>query len=249
MVVTITALKLRGKRTRLAPALEQNISTLILVSLTRGFLPLPCRTTTKLTLTELPVTGNVPLIPHTGRAPALATLQLLGIHRFSAFCMPIGPTGPDGKAYNRYSYWDPKLKRPAAAYPHFTPMPCYVTAPYKLSPPLLNRWYCYEMMVKLNSYVSPTPTPGSREITYKNDGEVMFWIDDHLYAHWTDLYIAGTSNITLKSLNIDLISVNMHERESHAWVNEKYCDNIVVATDYIGPISAGKSRPTRSPKR
>jgi hypothetical protein len=89
--------------------------------------------------------------------------------------------------------------------------------------PLLERWYCYEMMVKAN-------TPGQR------DGRVAFWVDGQLIADFPNLRLRDTT-----ALMIDRFTLDLHVfKNSHA-VAQKWYDNVVAATSYIGPMVAGGS--------
>jgi hypothetical protein len=85
--------------------------------------------------------------------------------------------------------------------------------------PQTNQWYCYELMVKAN-------TPGQR------DGRVAAWIDGTLIADFPNLRMRDTS-----SLKIDQILLGLHAPGNTDGADHKWYDNLVVAKDYIGPVS------------
>ncbi len=94
-------------------------------------------------------------------------------------------------------------------YPDFRPMADFL--------PQRDRWYCYELMVRAN-------TPG------QNNGEVKFWIDGTLVGAFPNLNVRSISTLKIDEAHISL----------HAWhserINKKWYDNVVIATQYIGPI-------------
>ena len=94
-------------------------------------------------------------------------------------------------------------------YPDFNPMANFL--------PQRDRWYCYELMVRAN-------TPG------QNNGEVKFWIDGTVVGDFPDLNVR--SIITLK---IDEAHIGLHAGHSER-INKKWYDNVVIATQYIGPM-------------
>jgi hypothetical protein len=86
--------------------------------------------------------------------------------------------------------------------------------------PARGQWICFEIMVQLN-------TPGSR------DGRVAVWQDGSLVADWVNLRFRDVS-----SLKIDQIQLE-NGGQASSQVNDKWYDNLVVATSYIGPIGSG----------
>lgn len=84
--------------------------------------------------------------------------------------------------------------------------------------PELNRWYCYELMVKAN-------TPGQR------DGRIAFWVDGRLVADYPNVRLRDVS-----TLRIDKILLSFHIKSNTLRQNLKWYDNVVVARSYIGPI-------------
>src|SRR5206468_1574756 len=89
-------------------------------------------------------------------------------------------------------------------------------------------WYCYELMVKLN-------TPG------QNDGEVKYWIDGIVRGDFPNLNIRS-----IPTLKIDTALIGLHALHSER-VNKKWYDNVVVATNYIGPMASPTPTPTQTP--
>jgi hypothetical protein len=101
-------------------------------------------------------------------------------------------------------------------YPDFNPMANFL--------PQRDRWYCYELMVRAN-------TPG------QNNGEVKFWIDGTVVGDFPNLFVRSIS-----TLKIDEALIGLHARHSER-INKKWYDNVVIATQYIGPmVSAATAR-------
>ncbi len=88
-----------------------------------------------------------------------------------------------------------------------------------------DHFYCYEFMVKLN-------TIGA------HDGEVAYWIDGVLKAHFTNLFIRS-----IDSLKIDFTQLILGASSSPR-INKKWLDNVVIARSYIGPISTPTPTPS-----
>jgi hypothetical protein len=114
-------------------------------------------------------------------------------------------------------------------YPDFTAQSC---APLTSR----NEWHCYELMVKCN-----TISNGSGP----HDGEVKVWIDGVPRGHFTDLFFAGTRATDPYSGSPLLISdfalmEDITRSQTKATPTIKWYDNIVVATQYIGPIAPAK---------
>ncbi len=102
-------------------------------------------------------------------------------------------------------------------YPDFKVMPNFL--------PQRNRWYCYELMVRAN-------TPG------QNDGEVKYWIDGKLISDFPDLNIRSIS-----TLKMDEAHIGLHAAHSER-VNKKWYDNVVIATQYVGPMAGASPIPS-----
>src|SRR6266496_1036285 len=83
------------------------------------------------------------------------------------------------------------------------------------------QWFCYELMVKVN------------DLGLRN-GEVKVWKNGILMADFPDLFVRSAADLL-----IDKLFVIMHEHQSTR-VNRVWLDNVVIARDYIGPISPPK---------
>jgi hypothetical protein len=94
--------------------------------------------------------------------------------------------------------------------------------------PQRNRWYCYELMVRVNA-------PG------QNDGEVKYWIDGKLISDFPNLNVRSIS-----TLKIDEAHIGLHAQHSER-VNKKWYDNVVIATQYIGPMASASPVPSPTP--
>ena len=84
--------------------------------------------------------------------------------------------------------------------------------------PELDRWYCYEVMLKAN-------TVGQR------DGRVACWLDGKLIADFPNLRLRD-----IDTLKIDHFAIGLHIGKNTARANKKWYDDVVAATEYIGPI-------------
>jgi hypothetical protein len=92
--------------------------------------------------------------------------------------------------------------------------------------PVLDRWYCYELMVKANS-------PGQR------DGRIAFWLNGQLTADFPNLRLRDTTALT-----IDRFTLDLHVLNNNLGVAQKWYDNVVAATSYIGPMVSATQPPT-----
>ena len=93
--------------------------------------------------------------------------------------------------------------------------------------PELDRWYCYEYMVKAN-------TPGRR------DGRIACWVDGKLIADFPNFRLRD-----VETLKIDLYGVALFMRPNNVRANKKWFDDVVAATSYIGPIFDAKKAPAK----
>ncbi|MGE0763890.1 MAG: hypothetical protein AB7N80_11480 [Bdellovibrionales bacterium] len=101
----------------------------------------------------------------------------------------------------------------------YSQLPTYI--PFVSRPevtPQLNKWHCFEIMVKAN-------TPGSR------DGRMALWIDGKLIADFTNLRLRD-----IAELKIDHIGLSLHGNGGILETSKKYYDNVVIAKSYIGPM-------------
>jgi hypothetical protein len=96
--------------------------------------------------------------------------------------------------------------------------PAFVSRPDLL--PALDRWYCYEYMVKAN-------TPGQR------DGRITVWVDGELTADFPNLRLRDVA-----TLKIDRFGLSFHIGSNPNGTSKKWYDNVVAARSYIGPVTA-----------
>ena len=83
--------------------------------------------------------------------------------------------------------------------------------------PELDRWYCYEFMVKANA-------PGRR------DGRMACWLDGKLIADFPNLRLRDVATLKIERISLGLYMASNALRE-----NRKWYDDVVAATAYIGP--------------
>lgn len=83
--------------------------------------------------------------------------------------------------------------------------------------PELDRWYCYEFMVRANSV-------GER------DGRIACWVDGKLIADFPNLRLRD-----VESLKIDMLSIGGYINPNKVRTNTLWFDDVVAATSYIGP--------------
>jgi hypothetical protein len=83
----------------------------------------------------------------------------------------------------------------------------------------LDRWYCYELMVKAN-------TPG------QPDGRIAAWLDGVLVMDFMNLQFRDVASLT-----INRFGMGLHIGTNPNGISKKWYDNVVAATSYIGPIS------------
>lgn len=94
--------------------------------------------------------------------------------------------------------------------------PDFVPRPHVLVQ--LDRWYCFEYMVKAN-------TVGQR------DGRIACWLDGKLIADFRNLRLRD-----VESLKIDHFGVGLYIAQGTMRANKKWFDDVVAATSYIGPM-------------
>jgi len=93
--------------------------------------------------------------------------------------------------------------------------------------PELDRWYCYEYMLKAN-------TPGQR------DGRIACWVDGKVIADFPNFRFRD-----VETLKIDLFGVSLFMRPNSIRSNKKWYDDVVAATSYIGPIAEATKAPAK----
>ena len=96
-------------------------------------------------------------------------------------------------------------------YPDFVPRPVFNVP--------LGQWFCYELMVKVN------------DIGMRN-GEVKVWKNGVLVEDYPDLFIRSVPNLL-----IDDLIFTMHAHRNANPSARLWWDNVVIASDYIGPIN------------
>jgi hypothetical protein len=86
--------------------------------------------------------------------------------------------------------------------------------------PELDRWYCWEYMVRAN-------TPG------QSDGRLTAWLDGQVVMDFGNLVFRD-----IPSLKIDRFGISFHIGSNPNGEQKKWFDNVVAATSYIGPMVA-----------
>ena len=139
------------------------------------------------------------------------------------FSTGIEPTGRWGKfpppgVWNFYTYWHEMKTKWGSVYNG------------KQEPIQPGRWYCVEAMLKANS--SPD----------KADGEQAFWVDGELYGHFEGFRWRTTDKLKINSFWLLYYNTDQpaqHNKDPHpeSRVMEVWFDDIVIATEYVGPVS------------
>lgn len=138
------------------------------------------------------------------------------------FSTGIEPTGRWGKfpppgVWNFYTYWHEMKTKWGSVFDG------------KQEPIVPGRWYCVEVMLKANS--SPD----------KADGQQAFWIDGELHGRFTGFRWRTTDELKINSFwllyyNTDQPAQHNKDPRPEDRVMEVWFDDIVIATQYIGPI-------------
>jgi len=150
------------------------------------------------------------------------------------FSTGIEPTGRWGKfpppgVWNFYTYWHEMKTKWGTVFNG------------KQEPILPGRWYCVEVMLKANS--SPD----------KADGEQAFWVDGELCGRFTDFRWRTTDQLKINTFwllyyNTDQPARHNRDPRPQERVMEVWFDDIVIATEYIGPVQS-KPKPGRKKSR
>lgn len=145
-----------------------------------------------------------------------AGLKPDGINRFSTAMEPWGDWGrnpPPGK-WNFYSYWHEMAPAPDNKYWGNS----FLVVSQE--PIIKGNWICAEFMLKHN-------TPG------QPDGEQAMWVDGQLLGHWQGINWRLSDQLQANALTLESYVTD-------AWtenpVNVVYFDNVVIASEYIGPV-------------
>jgi hypothetical protein len=96
--------------------------------------------------------------------------------------------------------------------PFFVPRPKVV--------PARGVWISYEMLLQLN-------TPGVR------DGRLAVWQNGALVADWQNLRFRDIATLQIDEINLE------NGGQGSTQQNDKWYDNLVIATSYIGPMGSG----------
>jgi hypothetical protein len=103
--------------------------------------------------------------------------------------------------------------------PGFTPRPDLI--------PERGRWYCFELMVEAGE-------PGKR------GGRVAFWVDGRLVGDFPNLRFRTTPELKLNRVDLALYE------SRDTGTRQVWFDDVVVATEYIGPMRPAPSRSSAS---
>ncbi len=89
-------------------------------------------------------------------------------------------------------------------------------------------WICFEIMVKMN-------TPGTR------DGRVAVWQDGRLVADWQSVRFRDVNTLKIDEIQLE------NGGQGSTQQNDKWLDNLVIATSYIGPVASTSITPPQAP--
>ncbi len=148
------------------------------------------------------------------------------------FSTGIEPTGRWGKfpppgVWNFYTYWHEMKTKWGTVFNG------------EQEPIVPGRWYCVEAMVKANS--APD----------KADGEQAFWVDGRLFGRFGGFRWRTTDKLKINSFWLLYYNTDQparHNKDPHPEqrVMEVWFDDIVIATEYIGPV---QGRPRQGKKK
>jgi hypothetical protein len=122
---------------------------------------------------------------------------------------------PDQRSAYGDHFYPTGLVDPNTSIPHDFG-PSFVKRPDII--PQLDRWYCFEYMVKAN-------TPGMM------DGRIAIWLDGALVADFGNMRFRDVA-----SLKIDRFGLSFHIKSNPNQEAAKWYDNVVAARSYIGPV-------------
>ncbi len=151
-----------------------------------------------------------------------AGLRPAGDKKFSTGLEPWGRWGrfPPPGAWHFYTYWHKMKRAPDGKFwgNSFSPERPVV--------PERGRWYCMEMMVACN-------TVG------KADGRQAFWVDGRKVGDFGGIEWRTSPDL---KINAFWLLCYVTDRWTKHRVNRVWFDDVVVATDYIGPIRPAGGR-------
>jgi hypothetical protein len=101
--------------------------------------------------------------------------------------------------------------------------PYFVSRPSVIPP--RGTWICVEMLVQMN-------TPGVR------DGRVALWQNGTLIADWQNVRFRDVATVKIDEIQLE------NGGQGSTQQNDKWYDNLVIATSYIGPMVSGVPPPT-----
>jgi hypothetical protein len=150
-----------------------------------------------------------------------------GDKKFSTGLEPAGFNGrqPPPGAWNFYTYWHKMKKSGDGRYWGNSFAPPVPAVPER------GRWYAMEMMVQAN-------TPGQA------DGRQAFWIDGRLVGDFGGIEWRTTADL---KINAFWLMSYVTDRWTKNKMNRVGFDDVVVATEYIGPIAKGPPRAAGAP--
>lgn len=138
-----------------------------------------------------------------------------GDERFSTALEPTGGNRrwpPPGR-WNFYSYWHEMARSGDGNYWGNGFMPQGQENITR------DQWICCEFMLKHNQPGEP-------------DGEQAFWIDGELVGHWTHINWRTSPTLFANAFTLESYVTDRWTRQK---VNIVYFDNVVIASEYIGP--------------
>ncbi|MBN1444151.1 MAG: hypothetical protein JXA90_15680, partial [Planctomycetes bacterium] len=158
-----------------------------------------------------------------------------GDAKFSTGIEPTGRWGefPPPGVWNFYTYWHEMKTKWGSVYNG------------KQTPIEPGRWYCIEVLLEANS--SPEAA----------DGVQAFWVDGELYGRFDGFRWRTTDQLKINSFwllyyNTDQPARHNKDPDPSSRVMEVWFDDIVIATEYIGPVQGKprdgkkKARPSKS---
>jgi hypothetical protein len=100
--------------------------------------------------------------------------------------------------------------------------PTFVSRPKVI--PTRGAWICFETLVQMN-------TPGTR------DGRVAVWQNGTLIADWQSVRFRDVPTVKIDQIQLE------NGGQGSTQQNDKWYDNLVIATSYIGPMATSGSAP------
>jgi len=149
-----------------------------------------------------------------------AGLKPDGDKKFSVAIEPWGQWGkwPAPGGWHFYCYW---WKMPRSKDGKFWGRG-FADEPYAV--PQRGKWYCVEFMTKCN-------TPA------KDDGQVAFWLDGAKLAHHKGINWRSDEKLRLNAFWLMLyVTTRSVKDKTPGRANRVWFDDVVVATEYIGPV-------------